>query len=105
MPFNRPIPETKQRGKIAGGIGAIAEAEKLMQIALVLPSAAMIGWLAGAFLDSRLHQSWIAIFGVVFGCISGLVYVIRMAMAADRDSRSGAQTDDGSGKGSSNLTP
>jgi F0F1-type ATP synthase assembly protein I len=105
MPFNRPIPETKQRGKIAGGIGAIAEAEKLMQIALLLPSAAVIGWLAGAFLDSRLHQSWIAIVGVVFGCIAGLVYVIRMAFAAERDSRSGINASDDAGKGSSNLQP
>jgi len=42
MPFNRPIPDSKSRPKIAGGIGAIAEAEKLMQIALLLPSAAVI---------------------------------------------------------------
>ncbi len=105
MPFNRPIPESKQRGKIAGGIGAIVEAEKLMQIALLLPSAAVVGWLAGAFLDSRLHQSWIAIVGVVFGCISGLVFVIRMAFAAERDSRTGTKASDDAGKGSSNPQP
>jgi F0F1-type ATP synthase assembly protein I len=103
MPFNRPIPDSKSRPKIAGGIGAIAEAEKLMQIALLLPSAAVIGWLAGAWLDHRLHQSWIAICGVVFGCISGLVYVIRMAMAAERDSRTGIDAGGGTGKGSPNL--
>ena len=102
MPFNRPIPDSKPRRHIAGGVGAIIEAEKLMQIALLLPSAAVIGWLAGTWLDSRLHQSWIAIFGVVFVSVSGLVYVIRMAMAAERDTRTGT-TADSSGKGSSKL--
>jgi ATP synthase protein I len=105
MPFNRPIPDSKSRPKIAGGIGAIAEAEKLMQIALLLPSAAVIGWLAGAWLDSRLHQSWIAIAGIVFGCISGLVYVIRLAMAAERDSRTGIDGDEETGRGSPNPKP
>ncbi len=79
MPFNRPIPDSKPHAKLSSGVGAIVEAEKLMQIALLLPSAAVIGWLIGAWLDHKLHQSWIAIAGIVFGCISGLVYVIRMA--------------------------
>jgi len=103
MAFNRPIPDSKPRAKLSSGIGAIAEAEKLMQIALLLPSAAVIGWLAGAFLDHKLYQAWIAIAGIVFGCVSGLVYVIRMAMAAERDSRTGSDADDGSEKGSSGL--
>jgi ATP synthase protein I len=63
------------------------QAEKLMQIAILLPSAAFIGWLAGAWLDSRLHQSWIGIAGIVFGGISGLVYVIRLVMASGGDSK------------------
>jgi F0F1-type ATP synthase assembly protein I len=104
MPFNRPIPNAKPHAKLSSGIGAIAEAEKLMQIALLLPSAAVIGWLAGAFLDHKLHQDWMAIGGIVFGCVSGLVYVIRMAMAAERDSRTGSDGGDEAGKGSSNLT-
>jgi len=105
MAFNRPIPDSKPHAKLSSGIGAIAEAEKLMQIALLLPSAAVIGWLAGAFLDHKLHQSWIAIAGIVFGCVSGLVYVIRMAMAAERDSRTGSDGGDDAGKGSSDLKP
>jgi F0F1-type ATP synthase assembly protein I len=103
MAFNRPIPNRNPQTKLSSGIGAIAEAEKLMQIALLLPSAAVIGWLLGAWLDSWLHQSWIAIVGIVFGCISGLVYVIRMAMAAERDSRTASQDGAGSGKGTDDL--
>ncbi|HMD77490.1 MAG TPA: AtpZ/AtpI family protein [Terracidiphilus sp.] len=77
------------------------EAEKLMQIAILLPAAAFIGWLAGAWLDSRLHQSWIAIFGIVFGSISGLVGVVRMALTAERNSRPGSNIQNGAGKGNS----
>jgi ATP synthase protein I len=105
MAFNRPIPNSRPHAKLSSGIGAIAEAEKLMQIALLLPSAAVIGWLIGAWLDHKLHQSWIAIAGIVFGCISGLVYVIRMAMAAERDSRTGSSGSEDRGKGSLNLKP
>jgi hypothetical protein len=54
----------------------------MMQIAILLPSAAFIGWLIGAWADSRLHQSWIAVAGILFGGVSGLVYVIRLALTA-----------------------
>jgi hypothetical protein len=86
MPFNRPIPETKPRTKLSSAVGALVEAEKLMQIAILLPSAAFIGWLAGAWADSRLHQHWIGIAGVIFGGISGLVYVVRLAVASASNS-------------------
>ena len=56
-----------------------------MQIALVLPCSVFIGWLAGAWLDHRLHQSWIAIAGLVFGGISGMVYVVRLVFAVNKD--------------------
>ena len=101
MPFNRPIPESRQPQKPAGAFDAWVQAEKLMQIAILLPAAAFIGWLIGAWLDSRLHQEWIAIFGVVFGGISGLVGVVRMALAAERNSRPGSEIQNGTGKGNS----
>ena len=105
MPFNRPIPESKLPRKASIGLGAYVEAEKLMQIAFLLPCAAFVGWLAGAWADSLLHQSWIAIFGVVFGCIAGLVSVIRMALVAERNSRLGSKIENGTGKGTPNLKP
>ena len=105
MPFNRPIPESKLPRKSSLGVDAWVQAEKLMQIAILLPAAAFIGWLAGAWLDSRLHQGWIAIFGVAFGGISGLVGVVRMALAAERNSRPGSNIQNGTGKGSPDLKP
>lgn len=105
MPSDRPNPESEPPKKTSGGLTAYIEAEKLMQIAILLPAAAFIGWLAGAWLDSRLHQGWIAVFGVAFGGISGLVGVVRMAMAAERNSRPDSDDQNGTGKGNSNIEP
>jgi len=99
MAYNRPIPDQKPR-KSSSGIETLVQAEKLMQIAILLPSAAFIGWLAGAWLDSRLHQHWIGIAGIVVGGVSGLVYVIRLAMTTMGDVRivdkNGNQDENGS---------
>lgn len=93
MAFNRPIPEGNRRPeprKDSGGLATLVQAEKLMQIAILLPSAAFIGWLLGAWADKAFHQEWIGLAGLVFGGISGLVYVIRLVMA------SGDKPDNGS---------
>jgi ATP synthase protein I len=84
MPFNRPIPDRQPPTKSSSGIETLVQAEKLMQIAILLPSAAFIGWLAGAWLDIHLHQSWIGLAGILFGGLSGLVYVVRLAMASGK---------------------
>ena len=105
MAFNRPIPDRKPPSKVAGGIKAIVQAETLMQIAFVMPSAALIGWGAGAWADSRLHQSWIGLAGLVFGFIAGLVYVIRLAISTEKNSRPDAKPEDGTGKGIPGLKP
>ena len=104
MPYNRPIPDqkpgSKQGGKEPGLFSAWIEAEKLMQVALVLPCAAFIGWLIGAWLDRHLHQSWIVVAGIVFGGASGLVYSIRVALAANKDPKMQDDDTSDSGKGS-----
>ena len=90
MPFNNPIPDN-QRGKEqkpprdSGGLATLVQAERLMQIAILLPSAAFIGWLGGLWLDRHLHQEWIGMAGMVFGGIAGLVYVVRLVMNAGSD--------------------
>jgi hypothetical protein len=109
MPFNRPIPNAKRPkplSKLSSGIDIVVEAEKMMQIALLLPSAAFIGWLAGAWADRHFHQSWMGVAGIVFGGISGLVYVVRLALTTEGDPKNADDVDsetkdgNGSGKGS-----
>jgi ATP synthase protein I len=80
MPYNRPIPDPEPRRKTSSGIETLVQAEKLMQIAILLPSAAFIGWLLGAWADRAWHQSWLGLAGMVFGGISGLVYVVRLVI-------------------------
>jgi hypothetical protein len=111
MPFNRPIPDPKPRSKPAGALASLIEAEKMTQIAFLLPAAAFVGWLVGAWADSRLHQSWIGLAGIVFGGVSGLVCVARMAIAAGVKTAGGTKNKisegkkSGTGKGSSEIEP
>ena len=72
-----------------GGFKSLVEAEKLMQVAFVLPTALVICWAGGWWLAGRTHQKWIEIAGIVFGCIVGLVYVIQMAVAVEKQTTVG----------------
>ena len=101
MPFNRPIPNSKARQKSSSGIETLVQAERLMQIALLLPSAAVVGWLMGAWLDLKLHTSWLGLVGIVFGGISGLVYVVRMVLATKPGTEDGSDDHTDSEKGDS----
>jgi hypothetical protein len=97
--FNRPIPESKEHNKPQSGVKSLADAEKLMQIAILLPCSAFVGWLGGAWLDIHLHQTWMGLAGILFGGISGLVYVVRMVMAGTSRTGSGSGSTDRSDGG------
>src|SRR5579859_6126380 len=100
MPFNRPIPKTQQRSKFASSIASLAEAEKMIQISVLLPSSAFVGWLMGAGLDKLFHQTWITLVGILFGGISGIVYVVRMVITSGaKPGRRAGQDSDSSGMG------
>ncbi len=102
MPYHRPIPDSNPRGKGSALVGSMVEAEKLIQIALVLPSAVLIGWAGGALLDNRFHQSWIAIVGLILGSISGLLSAYRLALTVEKRSRAADESQDEHGKVPSN---
>jgi ATP synthase protein I len=104
VPYHRPIPEKKTESGMPGIIGAWVQAEKMIQMALVLPCAAFIGWAIGAWLDHLLHQTWIAMAGIVFGIISGLVTVVRMVMVHTSESEQVSKNGNGAKKGNSGTT-
>lgn len=79
MPEPNQNPDNKKRSET---MQTIVDAERLTQIAFVLPAAVLIGWGIGALLDKWLHQHWIYIVGVVFGAVAGLVEAVRQAMRA-----------------------
>jgi hypothetical protein len=93
MPFNRPIKDGKSRPEKPVGLDAVVQAEKMIQIAILLPCSAFIGWLIGAWLDKHLHQTWIGFAGILFGGFSGLFYVVRLALAAEKASDKSGDTD------------
>ncbi len=86
MPFHTPIPEDKSqtaRGpRDSGGVASLVQAEKLMQIAFVLPCAMLIGWAGGWWVDHHFSTHWAMIAGLILGLVAGMVSVIRMALAA-----------------------
>jgi len=100
MAFNRPIPESNKPPSGSGGMHSLVEAEKLMQIAFLLPSAVLVGWGIGALAQSHWHQKWMVAAGVILGCIAGLVSVIRVAFAAERATSKGDAADAGNNTGS-----
>lgn len=62
----------------------LVRAESMVQIALALPLSTIIGWALGDFLDHKLHQSWIAVVGLLLGVVAGFVQVVRLANQANR---------------------
>jgi F0F1-type ATP synthase assembly protein I len=105
MPFHKAIPKKKDQDGSSSGFMALVEAEKLMQIAFVLPSAVLICWAGGWWLARATHIKWIEIAGVLFGCVTGLFYVIQTAIATEKKTDTADKTEPSSGKGSPNSEP
>lgn len=63
-------------------MSTIVKAERLTQIAFVLPAAVLIGWGVGLLMDKWLHQHWIYIAGLVLGAVAGMFEAVRQALSA-----------------------
>lgn len=83
MAAERPNSSQKP-GKPSGAVGALVHAERLLQIAFILPAAVFVGWIAGAGLDKWLHQDWIYLAGIVLGAVAGFVQVFRLISSEGR---------------------
>lgn len=55
------------------------KAESMVLLAIAIPAGCLIGWLAGSWLDRHLHQTWIAVAGIVIGAIGGFLQMFRAA--------------------------
>lgn len=91
MAFNNPPPVKpgdKSGGKSdGGGLNTLVRAEKLTQIAFILPVAVFVGWALGAALDKWLHQHWIYIAGILLGAAAGFVQIFRLVAASGKDNQ------------------
>jgi len=85
MATEQPNPAQKSgKGKPSGTVGALVHAERLTQIAFILPAAVFVGWIAGAGLDKWLHQDWIYLVGLVLGVVAGFIQIIRLVSSEGR---------------------
>jgi ATP synthase protein I len=78
MPQSGRANTEKQRD---GAMRSLVQIESLIQLALLLPAATVVGWLIGVGLDRWLHQHWIYIVGLIFGAVAGFVQIFRVVLA------------------------
>lgn len=74
--MENPGNSSKQGG---GSLGDLVKAESMIQLALTLPLACVLGWLIGEALDKHFHQGWIGVTGILVGAAAGFVQIFRMA--------------------------
>jgi F0F1-type ATP synthase assembly protein I len=72
-------------GKPKGALGDLVKAESMIQLAITLPAACVIGWLAGTWADQHFHTSWIGVTGIVIGAAAGFVQIITTAKKFMKD--------------------
>jgi F0F1-type ATP synthase assembly protein I len=68
-----------QDGKKNGGLHDLVKAESMIQVALVLPAACLIGALGGSALDKHFHTGWIAVTGILLGAAAGFIQIYKTA--------------------------
>ena len=68
-----------------GAIKSLVQVESLIQLALVLPIATVIGLLIGMGLDKWLHRHWIYIPGLILGAAAGFVQIFRVVFALNKE--------------------
>lgn len=64
---------------------SLVQVESLIQLALTLPIATVVGWLIGVGLDKWLHQHWIYIPGLILGAAAGFVQIFRVVLAQTKE--------------------
>jgi F0F1-type ATP synthase assembly protein I len=68
-----------------GAMKSLVQVESLIQLALMLPVATVVGWLIGVGLDKWLHQHWIYIPGLILGAAAGFVEMFRVILAHSKE--------------------
>jgi F0F1-type ATP synthase assembly protein I len=71
-------PEPRKPNHQQGPMASLVKAESLMQLAILLPAAVFVGWIAGVGLDRLFHTHWIYIAGLLMGAAAGFVQMIRI---------------------------
>jgi F0F1-type ATP synthase assembly protein I len=76
-------PSTAKPQRPSAVTDSVIRAERMMQIAFILPAAVFIGWIGGVGLDRWLHQDWIYIVGILLGCVAGFIQIFRLVLGPE----------------------
>jgi ATP synthase protein I len=61
------------------GTSDFIKVESMVQLAIALPAACVIGWLIGAWFDKKFGLSWAGLVGIFVGAIAGFVQIFTTA--------------------------
>jgi F0F1-type ATP synthase assembly protein I len=81
---DRQSPPAKSSSKDTP-LQSLVRIESLIQLALLLPAAVVIGWAIGLVLDRWLHQHWINILGLIAGAVAGFVQIFRVVLSHSKE--------------------
>ena len=89
-------PESSGGSDATGGIAkdpmrrtAMQQVAEYSQIGFVLPTAILVGWLAGVGLDHWLDTKWMYLAGVILGSVAGFIELVRTMLKSDTSGKSG----------------
>ncbi len=68
---------------------AMQQVAEYSQIGFVLPTAILVGWLAGVGLDHWMGTKWLYLAGVILGSIAGFIELVRTMLKSDTSGKSG----------------
>jgi ATP synthase protein I len=85
MPSDQPNPPPTKSSSKDGALQSLVRIESLIQLALLLPAAVVIGWALGLALDHWLHQHWINILGLIAGAVAGFVQIFRVVLSHSKE--------------------
>jgi len=86
MPSDQPDPSPPAKSSSKDGpLQSLVRVESLIQLALLLPAAVVVGWAIGLALDHWLHQHWINILGLIAGAVAGFVQIFRVVLSHSKE--------------------
>lgn len=72
-------PNEQKRSSGTPVLHDLVKAESMLQLALVLPAACLIGALGGSALDKYFHTGWIVVVGILLGAVAGFIQIFKTA--------------------------
>jgi len=73
------VADDTNKPKKGPGTSDYVKFEQIAQLALALPAACVIGWLAGAAIDKHFHTNWFGLIGILLGAIAGFIQIFTTA--------------------------